>query len=423
MKLRYIALYLDDKPFGIDFSSEFGYRTGFISNYFSKQIRKINFETDGSFNMICAELTPNVPKGCAIVPDRALNAEVPFDKERYERIRSSGDCEYYLEMLEEGFRKAAKFKKIPLEALLSLVNEFRQNGCKNEWLHKKKRFKEFDIEVALNCYFTTLDFKLIATIKRISTKEELCSGVVLRTKPDEIFFDKEFKDILMDEKRIIITDFIDHPRILIDLKEAMNKELVAELLPRNFNDEEGDHNPGIGMIKLYKNQNSVMHYYEAWDNDKEVVVHWGELGNVGENKTVAIKQGENADNVVERELSFPRSQGYKEIKIEDHKTLVIQYKTETWGDEKDLEKRHKVENLVNECLGWTGNGHCDGGQIGSGSMEVFAYVVDPYIACKSLVDELKSKGLLEGAIIAFEDDDEEFVILHPKDFQGEFKML
>lgn len=177
------------------------------------------------------------------------------------------------------------------------------------------------------------------------------------------------------------------------------------------------------FIKLYKNQSDALHYYEAWEDGKKVTIHWGELGQIGKSRTVIIGQGETAENVVEKELSLPRSQGYKEIDIDDHKMLVIQYKTETWGNEKDLDKRHKVEDLVNETLGWTGNGHCDGGQIGSCSMEIFAYVVDPYIACKNLVTDLEDKGLLEGAIIAYENSDGEFAVLHPKDYQGELRLV
>ena len=172
------------------------------------------------------------------------------------------------------------------------------------------------------------------------------------------------------------------------------------------------------MIKLYKEQDGIVHYYEAWDNKNNgIVVHCGKLGHVGENKTVPIPKGKTAESVIKEELRIPRSQGYKEINPDQHKTLVIQYKIETSrGREKDLEKRYKVEDLLNEFLGWTGNGHCDGGQIGSGSMEVFAYVIDPYIACKRLVDKLEEKALLSGAVNASEGDDGEFIVLYPIDF-------
>jgi predicted DNA-binding WGR domain protein len=177
------------------------------------------------------------------------------------------------------------------------------------------------------------------------------------------------------------------------------------------------------IIKLYKNINGSFRYYEAWDNKKEIIIHWGELGTVGEDKILTLKRGETASSIIKKELTAPRADGYKEIDIDNHKTLVIQYKTETWGDEKDLEKRYEVEGIANETLGWTGNGHCDGGQIGSGSIEIFSYVIDPHIACQSLVTDLEKKEFLEGAIIAYENEDEEYVVIYPKDFQGEFDFI
>lgn len=177
------------------------------------------------------------------------------------------------------------------------------------------------------------------------------------------------------------------------------------------------------ITKLYKNINDSIHYHEAWDNGNKVIVHWGKLGTIGEDEIIAIKHNETAQGVIERELSEAISNGFQEIDIDDHKTLVIQYKTETWGNEKDLEKRYAVEDIANECLGWTGNGICDGGQIGSGSIEIFSYVIDPQIACISLIAELEKKGFLDGAIIAFENEDEDYIVLHPEDFHNPFSFF
>jgi len=40
---------------------------------------------------------------------------------------------------------------------------------------------------------------------------------------------------------------------------------------------------------------------------------------------------------------------------------------------------------MNETLGWTGLGACDGGSIGSGSMEVCCFVVD-FNAAKQVIE-------------------------------------
>lgn len=59
------------------------------------------------------------------------------------------------------------------------------------------------------------------------------------------------------------------------------------------------------------------------------------------------------------------------------------------GDVEDLDKRHRLEDKMNETLGWTGLGMCDGGSIGSGTMEVCCYVVDFDIAKRVIEEDLK----------------------------------
>jgi hypothetical protein len=228
MILRYISLNLDRKIFGNDYGYDFLLHTRFISNYFSKAIRKHKYQTDGSFNMISIDGSHDIvsPK---IVPMTALKITLEFDKEKYARIRGTTNCDYYLELLENGFKQADKFKPIPLDVLLGLIKEFKRNDCKNEWLHKKKRFNEHDLEVILTCEFTTNYFKLMATINQISTKKELIKGAVITTEPDEVLFDKMFKDILLNDNDIIITDASDTPRVLINKKDAFLSKLTFEI--------------------------------------------------------------------------------------------------------------------------------------------------------------------------------------------------
>jgi hypothetical protein len=237
MKLWYINIWLNPETgFTTDYRYEFTLHTRFISNYLSKQMRKkVNwFETDGTYRMISVNPTPNVLQESKIIPNEALVVYIPFDQNRYENIKNSIDCEYYLELLDAGFKKASTYKTVPLDRLLELLDDFRKNGCKNEWIHKKKRFKEHNIEVVLTCHFTTFDFKLIATINKISSREELCKGIVLQTDPDEICYDKEFKDVFIKKNELIITDGFDLPRFSFKLKDIFEKKFNCKLLERNF---------------------------------------------------------------------------------------------------------------------------------------------------------------------------------------------
>lgn len=61
---------------------------------------------------------------------------------------------------------------------------------------------------------------------------------------------------------------------------------------------------------------------------------------------------------------------------------------EGMGTKTDLQKLQDLENVLNESLGWTGLGHCDGNSIGSGTMEACCYVVDFEIAKRVLTNDL-----------------------------------
>jgi len=74
---------------------------------------------------------------------------------------------------------------------------------------------------------------------------------------------------------------------------------------------------------------------------------------------------------------------------EDHFTLLIEYADDGMGSGEDVDKRHRLEDRMNETLGWTGLGACDGGSIGSGTMEVCNYVVDSELAQKVIAADLK----------------------------------
>lgn len=50
------------------------------------------------------------------------------------------------------------------------------------------------------------------------------------------------------------------------------------------------------------------------------------------------------------------------------------------GENSDLEKRHALEDRLNEVLGWTCLGSVDDGSIGSEAIEVCCYVFDFAIA-------------------------------------------
>jgi hypothetical protein len=178
------------------------------------------------------------------------------------------------------------------------------------------------------------------------------------------------------------------------------------------------------MLKLYKREGEQTRYWEAWADGRKVVIHYGIVGTKGKTRTVALSKGMTARKLIAAESAGPIDEGYAEIAVEDHATLVVQYRTETWGSASDLDKRNRVEGILNECLGWTGNGHCDGGDIGSGSINAFSFVVDPRLAGDEVVKALRKEKLLEDAVIAFaRPGEDDHTVIWPVNFRGEFSIL
>ena len=67
----------------------------------------------------------------------------------------------------------------------------------------------------------------------------------------------------------------------------------------------------------------------------------------------------------------------------------MEYAINGFGDGCDIDRRHQLEDHLNELTGWLGLGYCDGGSTGSGTMEVFCQVVDFALAKEALERELK----------------------------------
>ena len=145
------------------------------------------------------------------------------------------------------------------------------------------------------------------------------------------------------------------------------------------------------MIKLYKKEKGEILYWETWENDDGThTIHWGKVGDKGKSTKIQKSLFKSADRKIAILIEEKIEQGYEEIDIEKHDILLIEYKVDEFGNEADLEKRYELQDKMDETLGWTGIGHCDGGSIGSGTMEVCCFVVDFNISKKVIQEDLKN---------------------------------
>lgn len=145
------------------------------------------------------------------------------------------------------------------------------------------------------------------------------------------------------------------------------------------------------MLKLYKIAPGDARYWETWNNDDGThTVHWGRLGDKGQSKTVKSSLFKKAEVAIQSEIDQLVADGYAPVDSEDHRVLLIEYEVEGFGNDADLSKRHRLEERMNETLGWTGLGACDGGSIGSGTMEVCCFVVDFQTAKEIVAKDLEN---------------------------------
>lgn len=143
------------------------------------------------------------------------------------------------------------------------------------------------------------------------------------------------------------------------------------------------------MTKLYRKTEVGTHYWETWQNGKIHTIHWGKLGERGQTKEIADSLFRSATKTIQAQINEKIAEGYQEIPDEEHHVLLIEYAVQGMGTPEDLEKRHRLQNRMDETLGWTGLGNCDGGSIGSGTMEVCCYVVDFKTAAAVIESDLR----------------------------------
>lgn len=170
------------------------------------------------------------------------------------------------------------------------------------------------------------------------------------------------------------------------------------------------------LSKLYKVENDAMHYWEAWDIETGLFIHWGSLGETGEKTIIEVKADKLSDTA-DQQIQNKISEGYFQLNDEQLNELIIQL--EEQGSPEDLSLRESIQNIINEALGWSGNGHSTDADIGNGTINIFASVIDPYIACQTIRSAIVGKEISRDFLIALKKQSG-FEVLYPEGFIGNF---
>ena len=141
-------------------------------------------------------------------------------------------------------------------------------------------------------------------------------------------------------------------------------------------------------FKCYKRSSGVIEYREAWPTDGIVIEHWGVCGERGQTFEHSAPTTDGQLDLLKELKAKARALGFKPIPISQHARLVVQRSVIGMGTPQDLHERHALEAFLDEQTGWLGLGHCDGGSIGSGTMEAICYAIDADLAQTALAREL-----------------------------------
>lgn len=243
MQLRYLFVCsgCDCHIFDDEFNYKFYFNSNFVRNYLSRAIRRHHYFTDGTYKMIGVELDlasnphnwrNNRPQIKYDIND-SLMVIVPIDKTEFDQYNNetilTNRYEFYLSVLERGYHLINdNFKKIPIDLLLSVHDEFRSNNYKNEWLLKRLKTKEYGLIIELKCFYTTFDFRCVLTAFDYHTNEIVAEDYIYLTGPDEDFYDYVIKSAKIEGDKLIVYGFFETKSFIIDLPSLAKGHLQVQ---------------------------------------------------------------------------------------------------------------------------------------------------------------------------------------------------
>ncbi len=163
-------------------------------------------------------------------------------------------------------------------------------------------------------------------------------------------------------------------------------------------DQNPDPSEPLPFIRLYRRIDGKLHYREAWVNGDRVVEHVGMCGERGTVTGIVESQPRMQQKLLDRFSAAAQADGFRRIPENRLAGIVVSTAIEGFGGPEHLERRHALESFLDEVTGWRGLGHCDGGSIGSGSMEAFCLVVDAEVAVSVISRELATSPFADFSV-------------------------
>jgi hypothetical protein len=218
MILRHVCLYLDPVSYQGELEVAFGFHTRCLCNFLERRLSVLKFKADG-FSRICVKGVATPRSGCPVLGEQAAVVEARFDRDHFEKLTKEEYSEFFLSMLGDGLKECGRHHKIPSDFLVAAMNEFRTGGYKNEWVHEKKLLKPFGLRATLKCALTMDAFILLLVLEK--GEDVIFSKPLVQTKPDEIIFHHQFKELRMRENILLLYDRSETARYALRLPDLV----------------------------------------------------------------------------------------------------------------------------------------------------------------------------------------------------------
>lgn len=218
MRLRhvYLNLYRDEYPKAL--ATPFGFRTRYVCNFLERRLRPMKYHVDG-FSKVCVQGRHQPLETCPIVGEHAALPTVAFDQARYESLRPGEEHEFFIAMIVQGLDRCAQHHQIPIAALKDALDEFRRGGYRNEWTHQTKLLRQVGLQASLLCSLDPERFRLTLRLEKKGTT--VFEQQILETKPDEIIFTHQFKEVLVDGESIVVTNKFGRPLFSLPIPSSI----------------------------------------------------------------------------------------------------------------------------------------------------------------------------------------------------------
>lgn len=206
-ELRDIHLSISDVQrveFSRELLSEFSFRARYPAYYLKRIIRKARFKVS-NFTSIVVVGTQNPQPDRQFLFNNCLLVDAKFSDSTFRSLtpHSVAFHEYLLAMLHEGLSRSSSLAPGPVEALQRGIEDFRRGGYVTEWVHQQKTLKSQRILASLHCSIDEERFQLALRVERAGAL--VFDEVLLQTKPCELLFHWDFKDIKISADRLTVT--------------------------------------------------------------------------------------------------------------------------------------------------------------------------------------------------------------------------